>query len=338
MEFNADQIRQTLAALMHEQGQEEIGAMLDASRATVSFRHSDFGRSAYSLDLRIPLPLMARLESKVDKIEKLLVGKLPRLGIDTSDESVDFVNIFLDPPVGAGAVSVRVPTRSDEARIWKPGMVRLFLSHLNGVKVEVSRLKVSLSTYGVDCFVAHEDIEPSQAWHEEIEFALRSMDALCAVVTPGFNASKWTDQEVGFGLGRNVPVIALKCGHDPYGLLGKHQALNIDLARSAPAAEKIMEVMFKQESLRTKLVAGLAAACAASASYQDAKLSAKMVAKYKADLTDAQIVELLKATKLNSQVREANGVPEIINSIARGRGVTLPKDEPKPAWDDDIPF
>jgi hypothetical protein len=337
MELSADQIRQTLAALMHEQGQDEIGTMLDASRAALSLQDSDFGRNYYSLDLRIPLPLMARLEARVERIAKLLSAKLPLLGAVAADGFVSTVHIFMDPPVGAGAVSVKVPTRTDEARIWKPGLVRLFLSHLTSVKVEVSSLKVSLTTYGVDCFVAHEDIEPSQAWHEEIEFALRSMDAMCAVVTEGFNKSQWTDQEVGFGLGRNVPVIALKCGQDPYGLLGKHQALSIDLSRSGPAAERIVEVLFKQESLRTKLVTGLVNACSASASYQDAKLSSTMVAKHKTELSDAQVRDLLSAIESNSQVRNATGVPERIRGIAQERGVTLPTHEPAD-FDDDIPF
>ena len=54
-------------------------------------------------------------------------------------------------------------------------------------------------------------------------------------------------------------------------------------------------------------------------------------------VTDEQVLELLKATKLNSQVRQANGVPEIISRIASDRKVKLPTHNPAD-FDDDIPF
>jgi hypothetical protein len=73
--------------------------------------------------------------------------------------------------------------------------------------------------------VAHEDIHPTQEWQDEIENALSSMDAFVAVLTPDFHESFFTDQEVGFALARGVPMIALKLGRDPYGFIGKFQAL-----------------------------------------------------------------------------------------------------------------
>ena len=54
------------------------------------------------------------------------------------------------------------------------------------------------------------------------------MDAFAALMTDDFHDSDWTDQEVGFALARGVPVIAVKLGRDPYGFLGKFQALSAD--------------------------------------------------------------------------------------------------------------
>ena len=51
------------------------------------------------------------------------------------------------------------------------------------------------------------------------------MDAMVAVHTKGFSASFWTQQEIGFALGRGVKVISFKYGEDPTGFIGKHQAL-----------------------------------------------------------------------------------------------------------------
>lgn len=110
-------------------------------------------------------------------------------------------------------------------RIWGEHHVRLFLSHRSTVKVETSRLKVSLGRCGIAAFVAHEDIEPTQEWQKEIEYALFSMDALVALLTHDYHISNWTDQEVGVAIGRGVPHFTIRLGCDPYGLMGKGQAI-----------------------------------------------------------------------------------------------------------------
>jgi hypothetical protein len=83
-----------------------------------------------------------------------------------------------------------------------------------------------LGPFGISCFVAHEDIHPTKEWQDEIENALASMDAFVALMTEKFHHSLWTDQEVGFALARGIPMIAVKLGIDPYGFIGKFQALS----------------------------------------------------------------------------------------------------------------
>ena len=61
------------------------------------------------------------------------------------------------------------------------------------------------------------------------------MDAFIAIHTPGFSASFWTQQEVGFAVGRGVKIISLRMGEDPTGFISKHQAL----ARRQRTAEEI---------------------------------------------------------------------------------------------------
>jgi hypothetical protein len=47
------------------------------------------------------------------------------------------------------------------SRLWGPGALHLFMSHVSAHKVAVSDLKQALRLYGVSAFVAHEDIEPT---------------------------------------------------------------------------------------------------------------------------------------------------------------------------------
>ena len=193
-----------------------------------------------------------------------------------------------------------------------------FSADVSRIKVRISEVKAALGVYGIDGFVAHDDIEPTVQWHREIELALRSMDMLCAFVTEDFTGSKWCDQEGGFALGRPVPVIAVRCGADPYGLLGKDQALTADISKPKDCAVRIVDIVARQDHLRTRLMDGLVEGVAGAISFQDAKDSSKLVLALKSHLTDTQIVRLLEGSRDNSQVREATGVPERIRANCAG--------------------
>jgi hypothetical protein len=112
---------------------------------------------------------------------------------------------------------------------------RLFISHISREKNKATRLKDCFAPYGISGFVAHEDIHPTLEWQSEIERALHAMDAFVAIHTPGFSASFWTQQEVGFAVGRGVKIISFKMGEDPTDFISKHQAL----ARRGRTAEEI---------------------------------------------------------------------------------------------------
>ncbi|MHC4745639.1 MAG: toll/interleukin-1 receptor domain-containing protein, partial [Planctomycetota bacterium] len=108
----------------------------------------------------------------------------------------------------------------DTPPFWGDGKLRVFLSHISAHKVFAAELQAALSELGISAFVAHEDIEPDSEWQDEIEKALRTCDALVALLNPDFHVSNWTDQEVGYGLGRGIPVYSVRLGMNPYGLFG----------------------------------------------------------------------------------------------------------------------
>jgi TIR domain-containing protein len=134
------------------------------------------------------------------------------------------------PPVSKTAVT----------RIWGARGYRVFLSHKAEVKKKTAQIKEHLKPFGAMCFVAHEDIHPTKAWQDEIEKALMSMDAFVALLTDKFHDSLWTDQEVGFAVARGVPIIAVKLEHDPYGFIGKFQALKCDWTEAALEVAKLL--------------------------------------------------------------------------------------------------
>ena len=126
------------------------------------------------------------------------------------------------PYVPATGVSEPDPTQYDS--LWRPEHVRVFLSHISSEHRFVSEVNAELREIGIDGFVAHVSIEPDAEWQEEIERALLSCDALVGLLHPGFSASHWTQQEIGWALGRRVPVQMIRLGEDPVGFRAKRQA------------------------------------------------------------------------------------------------------------------
>lgn len=127
---------------------------------------------------------------------------------------------------------------------------RLFVSHISKHKRYATRLKEALSSYGIDCFVAHEDIKPTKLWQDEIKRALTTMEAFIAVLSDGFSESIWCQQEIGFAIAKGTKTIAFKVSEDPPGFLGIEQALSWQKGQLAEdIAQEIVALL--NEDIRT---------------------------------------------------------------------------------------
>lgn len=139
---------------------------------------------------------------------------------------------------------------SEPSSYWKVGFYKVFISHVSKYKSSASNLKIMLEPYGISAFVAHEDIKPSKEWEVEIEKALFSMNALCAILTPDFNKSNWCDQEVGYAMGRNVLCIPIDKGQLPYGMFRKIQAIKSSGKNAQQIAESVFNAILDNDKSR----------------------------------------------------------------------------------------
>ena len=204
-------------------------------------------------------------------------------------------------------------TESDlNPTFWREGYFKLFISHLSADKVKANSLKDLLESFAISGFVAHTDIEPTKEWQDEIEVGLRTCDALLALLTPGFHESKWTDQEIGIVLGRDVLIIPAKLGELPYGFIGKFQA--ITEKEDASFAEEIFILLLKNKKTHRKMANAIMGKFENSGSFNEARNNIELVRKI--EYWDEKLVDRLKNSKSNnSQIREAYWVPYIIDSI-----------------------
>jgi hypothetical protein len=156
-------------------------------------------------------------------------------------------------------------------RFWKEGMFRLFITHLATQRKAAGELQGALHNFGISSFVAHNDIAPTKEWQNEIEAALSSCEALVALLHPKFHDSKWTDQEIGYAMGREVPVFTVRCGQDPYGFIGRFQAFNGNSKKAPVLAKELFDALRKGESTSIRISEAVIGAFIGSTSYKEAK-------------------------------------------------------------------
>lgn len=139
----------------------------------------------------------------------------------------------LDAYLNQGDAPTTEPQPSDEivladpASPWKTGGFRLFLTHLAAQREEVGKLRTALADHSIETFVAHQTIDAGEEWEDVIKSGLHTCDALAAWLTPGIKNSNWCDQEIGFAVCRGVLVVPIRFGVDPYGFIGRYQALTV---------------------------------------------------------------------------------------------------------------
>jgi TIR domain len=226
-------------------------------------------------------------------------------------------------PFGAGV--------GDDAavdKLWKPSFLRVFLSHKAQHKSVASAFKIAMDRFGASCFVAHEDVEPNKLWQAEIERALFSMDVLVALMTPDFADSNWTDQEVGIAIGRGVPVIPIRMGTDPYGFIGKIQALPGGGKAPAVLAKDAYELLWTVTSLRGRLAETLVTRLERAENYSQANDLMHYVEKIER-ATPALIARLEAASQNNGQVGGAFEVQERMPAVLATLKQAAPRDVPR---------
>ena len=227
---------------------------------------------------------------------------------------------------------VFLESKITSADFWSDGYIKLFVSHLSSNRSRMSALKASLSHWGICAFIAHEDIEASREWRDEVEAGLESMEILAAVVEPGFRESDWCAQEVGYALGRKVDIIPLRAGLDPFGFFGKYQGIPIKGKTPDVVANEIAKLLLKKPKHRDKCVQSLGKALITQESGKKVQL-VEMLDEWSV-VTDDQLKNLLESASLSKYEQE-----KLKNIIVRvGAYKPQPKAPDYSDFDDDIPF
>lgn len=208
--------------------------------------------------------------------------------------------------------------------------IRIFLSYSNHDKEIVGALKDLLEKIGFEVFLAHEDIEPSLEWQDEILKNLERCDVFIPFLTERFRDSKWTDQETGIAIAMDKFIIPLQAGIQPYGFIGKTQSLKlfespdgaVDLDKTV---KEIARILFNNRRLRRTLKEFVIRRLIESKDYSEAKLRAPLLNYFK-KFTDKEVNRICEGAIKNNQVHEAFAAKPILRRLLhKYRRVIKPK-------------
>lgn len=200
-------------------------------------------------------------------------------------------------------------------------MLKVFLSYHHNARKFAGRLKSYLSNLGMDVFLAHEDITPSAEWQKEILKKLRDCDVFIALLTRSFHLSFWTDQETGIAFASKKFILPLKAKSDPYGFIGRFQALKVDrdIERTC---RKVAQVLISRPILGDRVRDGVVDAFLRSGSYEESARYAAVLTKLK-PLSDFQLNRILDGAATNRQIYEGWAARDAVKRLVAeaGRGV-----------------
>lgn len=131
--------------------------------------------------------------------------------------------------------------------------IHAFLSYSHKNRKLARRLKEGLAEFGIEAFLAHDDIAVSERWRQVILKKLRDCEIFIPILTDAFMESDWTDQEAGFALARGKRVVPLKVDVGPYGFIGAFQALRLNQKMPTETCWRVMESLKDHDTLGQKV-------------------------------------------------------------------------------------
>lgn len=240
-----------------------------------------------------------------------------------------------------------LPTEPESSQPWDSHSIRLFFSHKYEDRVFVGDVKRILGSYDIDAFVAHNDIEPNVIWRTAIKSALATCHVFVALLHAEFHQSQWCDQEVGWALGRDIPVAAIRRdfverGHD--GFLEERQDIIISTNQTRIEwflAWKILLLVLNDPRTHEKGLHALAEAFVNSFSYANTRALWALI-EQEPRWESEQLRRFEYAVATNPQVYEAGVnstfVPVLVKALIEKFEPPTSTGDEKDPWNPDPPF
>lgn len=182
--------------------------------------------------------------------------------------------------------------------------MKVFLSYSSLDKELAGQVKVDLAYYGLEIFLAHEDIEPSAEWIAVIFTELKVCDVFIPILTENFDRSDWTDQETGIAYVGEKLIIPLKVAVDPHGFIASIQALRLHVGNVKAACKRVVEIIASKPGFGDLFRDALIRKFGGSGSYDRAGDNIKLLLSFEG-YTPSQVREMVNFAIANGQINRS---------------------------------
>jgi len=297
----------------------ELQDLIDAARIHIEpgtySDNWDGGRYGHDVFMFVPEELMKLVD--LDEQEKIFERLQQDLNKTTPEVENEFVHaVFVksadesDPQFQASIPFTRkaqiLPENTD---LWKENHLRLFLSHRDKHKLAAHTLAKALEPFGVSAFVAHDAIKPMREWEKEILKGLMTMEVMLILLTNDFHESEWTNQEVGFAMAKNIPIICVKVENiDPKGFIGSKQALKASYENIRDAAPEVHRSLINEIGQEGRLKGVLIELFISAPNFNETMERLERLTKAAARLTDKEFNYIVEGYAKNDQLYGCAGI------------------------------
>lgn len=316
LDGKADLYFSLLCKRLQSLGYLELYQLISTAHMQVGFGYdssSNYNETYFGhlLNFYVPSGIFLKTFDKHQEFTNIIEKEFNAIFTNPLGEYIHSVMILPDDDIAPQANSSRfylhnkLPKVSDEdlERIWGAGTLRIFISHRDSDKIEAKNIQTKLDKFNIASFVAHEDIKVTEEWAKEILRALMTMDICLCLITDDFFESKWTNQEVGFALGRNIPVIPLKTNSNtPDGFISILQAGKYN---SKSCADDITTLLLNTKSIpsivKDSVISSIIASLRNANSWEEAIKIAEFF-QYIEKITETQAQGFINVFNSNSQI------------------------------------
>jgi hypothetical protein len=181
--------------------------------------------------------------------------------------------------------------------------MRAFISYSVEEKEFGGAVKQVLENLGVECFLAHEDIQVSEEWKSRIIQELKEVDVFVTLLSAKFKASNWCSHELGFIVSRpEVLIVPLTIDRTtPYGFISHIQGQYVsDVALISGIIEELLYRKRPRDMIPIQI-----GRVRSAGSFRGAEVAVRPLVPHFAIFTEQEVADFAAAAVGNYEVWDA---------------------------------
>jgi len=193
--------------------------------------------------------------------------------------------------------------------------IRAFISYSSKDKDFAGKIKDKLSEFDIKCFLAHEDMNTSAAWEQQIINELKKCDIFIPILSYNFRKSDWTQMELGSIILRKILIIPLSLDETvPFGFI--RQLNGKSIGSDIPISYLITPILERRQLTR-HMTYLLIKKLRAAGSFMDAECLMGLLEPYFKTLSPRDRDRLVEYSIENNQIWSADNCRELLKSFLR---------------------